>query len=234
MSIGEELNQLLNADKTMIPIDVGFGPEGFFNIYKSTVYSWGIILFFLLLCLFLTHNMKVHDISKRQLIAETIVVKLRDMATGLLGDEGAIYGEYIITVMLYIGLSNLLGIIDLVPPTFDLNVTAGLAIMSIVLIQAANIHKNGTKGWLKSFTAPMALITPMNILELAIKPLSLCMRLFGNVLGATVIMELLKMVVPIAVPAVASLYFDIFDGFIQAYVFVFLTSLYIKEAIESE
>ena len=76
------------------------------------------------------------------------------------------------------------------------------------------------------------MVTPINILELAIKPLSLCMRLFGNVLGAFIIMELLKSVVPVVVPAVFSLYFDLFDGILQAYVFVFLTSLYIKEAIE--
>ena len=58
------------------------------------------------------------------------------------------------------------------------------------------------------------------------------MRLFGNVLGATVIMELIKMAVPMFIPALASLYFDFFDGLIQAYVFIFLTSLYIKEATE--
>ena len=62
--------------------------------------------------------------------------------------------------------------------------------------------------------------------------MSLCMRLFGNVLGAFVIMEMLKLVVPVIVPAVFSCYFDIFDGLLQAYVFVFLTSLYISEAIE--
>ena len=61
---------------------------------------------------------------------------------------------------------------------------------------------------------------------------SLCMRLFGNVLGAFVIMELLKLLVPVALPVPFSFYFDIFDGLIQAYVFVFLTSMYIKEAIE--
>ena len=71
-----------------------------------------------------------------------------------------------------------------------------------------------------------------NILEVFIKPLSLCMRLFGNVLGAFVIMELLKLLVPVALPVPFSFYFDIFDGLIQAYVFVFLTSMYIKEAIE--
>jgi F-type H+-transporting ATPase subunit a len=58
------------------------------------------------------------------------------------------------------------------------------------------------------------------------------MRLFGNVLGATIIMELLKKVVPVIAPAVLSVYFDFFDGLLQAYVFIFLTSLYIKEATE--
>ena len=78
----------------------------------------------------------------------------------------------------------------------------------------------------------MAILTPINILEIFIRPLSLCMRLFGNVLGAFVIMELVKLVVPVGVPAILSLYFDVFDGLIQAYVFVFLTSLYISEAVE--
>lgn len=90
----------------------------------------------------------------------------------------------------------------------------------------------GHQRWLKSFAEPMPVILPINILEIFIKPLSLCMRLFGNVLGSFVIMELLKMVVPAIVPAVFSCYFDIFDGLIQAYVFVFLTGLFIKEATE--
>lgn len=66
----------------------------------------------------------------------------------------------------------------------------------------------------------------------AIRPTSLCMRLFGNVLGAFVIMELIKLVVPVFVPAIFSLYFDLFDGLIQTYVFVFLTSLFMKETME--
>lgn len=65
-----------------------------------------------------------------------------------------------------------------------------------------------------------------------IRPTSLCMRLFGNVLGAFVIMELIKLVVPVFVPAIFSLYFDLFDGLIQTYVFVFLTSLFMKETME--
>lgn len=78
----------------------------------------------------------------------------------------------------------------------------------------------------------MPVVLPINILELFIKPLSLCMRLFGNVLGSFVIMELIKMIVPAVVPVIFSCYFDIFDGLIQAYVFVFLTALFVKEAME--
>ena len=128
------------------------------------------------------------------------------------------------TVTLYIGIANLIGLLGFKPPTKDMNVTAALAFMSIVLIEVAGIRQKGAKGWVKSFAEPIPIILPINIMEIFIKPLSLCMRLFGNVLGSFVIMEVL--------PAVFSCYFDIFDGLIQAYVFVFLTSLFIKEATE--
>ena len=141
---------------------------------------------------------------------------------------------YLVSVALYIGCSNLIGVFGIKPPTKDLNVTAALALMSIVLIEYAGIHARGGLGFLKSLAAPTPIMTPMNILEIAIRPTSLCMRLFGNVLGAFVIMELIKLVVPVFVPAVFSLYFDLFDGLIQTYVFVFLTSLFMKESIGDE
>jgi F-type H+-transporting ATPase subunit a len=150
----------------------------------------------------------------------------------MIGEEGKSYVPYLCSVLIYIGMANLIGLFGFKPPTKDLNVTAALALMSIILIQYAGIHKKGGKGWLKSFTQPMAVVTPINILELFIKPLSLCMRLFGNVLGAFVIMELLKILVPVALPVPFSFYFDVFDGLIQAYVFVFLTSLFIRESME--
>ena len=136
------------------------------------------------------------------------------------------------TVLVYIGFANIIGLFGFKPPTKDLTVTIALAVMSIVLIEFAGIRQRGAKGWLKSFAEPVAIMTPFNILEIVIRPLSLCMRLFGNVLGAFVIMELIKQLVPAVLPIPFSLYFDIFDGLIQAYVFVFLTSLFIKEAIE--
>ncbi len=201
-------------------------------IAESTVITWVIMAVVLLLSIFLTRNLKVRDISKRQLAAETIVTKLESFVEDMTGEEGKRYVPYLCTVIVYIAMANLIGLFGMKPPTKDLNVTAALAIMSIILIQYAGIHAKGTKGWLKSFTQPMAIVTPINILELFIKPLSLCMRLFGNVLGAFVIMEMLKILIPVAIPVPFSFYFDIFDGLIQAYVFVFLTSLYIKEAVE--
>lgn len=201
-------------------------------IAESTVVTWIIMAVILVISLCLTANLKVKNISRRQMIAETIVIKLEGFVQGMIGEEGKRYIPYLCTVLLYIGMANLIGIFGLKPPTKDLNVTAALSVMSIILIQYAGIHKKGGKGWLKSFVQPMAIVTPINILELFIKPLSLCMRLFGNVLGAFVIMELLKILIPVAIPVPFSFYFDVFDGLIQAYVFVFLTSLFIREAME--
>ena len=113
------------------------------------------------------------------------------------------------------------------PPTKDLNVTAALALMTIVLVQAATIRAKGVGGWAKGFKE-----NPMNVLELFTRPLSLCMRLFGNVLGAFVIMQLIEHIIPVVLPGFVSLYFDIFDGLLQAYVFTFLSSLFISEAVE--
>lgn len=171
-------------------------------------------------------------IPRGQGILETAVVTMDNFFKDLLGEAGKQYVPYLITVALYIACSNLIGIIGLKPPTKDLNVTAALAIMSIVLIEYSGIHAKGGKRFVHSLAEPIALMTPMNILEIAIRPTSLCMRLFGNVLGAFVIMELIKLVVPAFVPAIFSLYFDLFDGLIQTYVFVFLTSLFMKETME--
>ncbi len=224
----EKIMEELNCE-TVFTIHIGN-----FNIpiAESTVITWVIMVILLVLCIFLTRGLKVKNVSRRQLVAESIVGWLEKFVIGMTGEEGKAFVPYLCSVLLYIGFANLIGLCGVKPPTKDLNVTAALAVMSIVLVQYAGIHKKGFKGWLKSFTQPMAIVTPINILELFIKPLSLCMRLFGNVLGAFVIMELLKSLIPVVLPVPFSFYFDIFDGLIQAYVFVFLTSLYIKEAVE--
>ena len=156
-------------------------------VSEAVVVTWIIMAVLVVIAFILTRNLKVDHISKRQAVAESIVTGLLNMVQGMVGEKGKAYVPYLTTVMLYIGVSNIIGLFGFKSPTKDLRVT---------------------------------------------KPLSLCMRLFGNVLGAFVIMELLKMILPVGLPVVFSLYFDIFDGLLQAYVFVFLTSLYIDEITE--
>ena len=205
---------------------------GGFTIPRGVYISWGIIVVLALLSIWFTRHMEVTPTKKRQVVIESFIGMLHDMLYGLLGEHGKRYIPYLLTVMIYLGAANMMGLFGMAPPTKDLNVALGLAIMSIILVQYASIHQKGVGGWMKSFAQPVAVVTPLNILELVIKPLSLCMRLFGNILGAFIIMELIKMVVPAVFPLAASMYFDVFDALLQAYVFVFLTSLYIQEAIE--
>jgi F-type H+-transporting ATPase subunit a len=87
--------------------------------------------------------------------------------------------------------------------------------MSIILVQAAGIRAKGLKVGLRPLKQPMAIVLPFNILDIFTRPLSLCMRLFGNILGAFIVMELIKLVVPAIIPAALSLYFDFFDGILQ-------------------
>ena len=223
------MNELTAALKEELNVDTAFTLPifGGIDIPESIAVSWGIMAFLVIVSILLTRNLKVNHISKRQAILETAVVTMDNFFKDLLGEAGKQYVPYLITV----ACSNLIGIIGLKPPTKDLNVTAALAIMSIVLIEYSGIHAKGGKRFVHSLAEPIALMTPMNILEIAIRPTSLCMRLFGNVLGAFV-MELIKLVVPVFVPAIFSLYFDLFDGLIQTYVFVFLTSLFMKETME--
>ena len=223
-NLGQALREELNCESVFTIGGIG--------IYESVVVTWIIMAVVLLLSLILTRNLKVEHPGKRQLLLEQAVTSLEGITEGLLGADGKRYAAYLTSVLMYLGIANLIGILGFKPPTKDLNVTAALAIMSIVLIEYAGIHQKGVKRWLKGFAEPIALVAPINVLELFIKPLSLCMRLFGNVLGAFVIMELIEYIMPVGLPVVFSMYFDIFDGLIQAYVFVFLTGLFIKEAME--
>ena len=223
----EELQEQLQVSTAFtIPVFGGI------QIAESTVVTWVIMALLAAVSVYLGSNLSVRNPGKRQQFAEIIVTWFDNFTGELLGEHGKQYSTIISVILIYIGVSNVIGLFGFKPPTKDLNVTVALSLISIFLIEIAGFRRKGAKGWVKHFSEPVAIVTPINILELAIRPLSLCMRLFGNVLGAFIIMELIKMVVPVGIPAIFSLYFDIFDGLIQAYVFVFLTSLYIQDATE--
>lgn len=227
------MNDLAERLMEELNCEVAFTIGGVIPVPESAVISWVIIAVLAIFCKIFVRNLKTVP-TGMQCLLEVGINWVNNFFTGILGKKGKKYVPVLGTLLIYIGFSNIIGLFGLKPPTKDLGVTATLAIIAIVMIQAAGIREKGVKKWLRSFKEPMPIMLPMNILELIIKPLSLCMRLFGNVLGAYVVMELIKIMIPVGIPVVFSFYFDIFDGFIQAYVFVFLTSLFMSEAMEEE
>lgn len=210
-------------------------PHTNISVDECTVVSWIIMAVLTVLAVLLTRNLKVEGkISRRQLLLETCVEKMRSFFRGIIGESCDEYIPWLMSMAIFIGTSNMIGLLGFKPPTKSMQVTAAMALTSIVLVQVAGVRKKRLGGYLKSFAKPHPIMLPMNLLEIFIKPLSLCMRLFGNVIGAFIVMELIKSVVffKIGVSLAFSFYFDLFDGFLQAYIFVFLTSLYIQEAVE--
>ena len=204
-------------------------------VADSVVVTWIIMAVWIVLTLVFTRHLSVRNPGRVQTVLEWAVGFLNHFVQDNIGSHWRAFAPYLGTVALYIGLSNTIGIFGLTPPTKDISVTAALALMSMFLIYGAQFRYNGLAGGLRRFAAPMALLLPINLMEVAVRPLALCMRLFGNILGAFIIMEMIKFLVPAVVPAVFSMYFDLFDGLIQTIVFVFLTTLFTGEGIkESE
>lgn len=226
-SLSDVLKEELNC-KTVFTIPVGNG----IPVFESVVVTWVIIAVLLILSLILTRNLKVVNPGKRQLLLEAGIDAMRKFFRGILGEDGDIYIPYMMTVVIYLGVANVSGIFGVKPPTKDLNVTLALALMSMFLIEYCGIHKKGLKGFFRSFLDPIPVMLPMNIMEVAIRPTALCFRLFGNILGGFVVMALVEFVCPAVLPIPFSLYFDFFDGFIQAYIFVFLTSMFMRETMD--
>lgn len=203
------------------------------GISESVVVTWIIMAVLVAASIIFVRNLKVENPGKVQLALESAIGWAQDFFEGIIGKENKRYIPYLITVLVYLGISNaIVPLFGFKPPTKDLNVTAALAIMSMCLIEFSGIYRNGLKHWIKHFARPVPVVAPIMVLEIVIRPLSLCMRLFGNMLAGFVVMELLKTFVPLIIPIPVSFYFDIFDGLLQAYVFVFLTALFMNEEME--
>lgn len=177
-----------------------------------------------------------------QSTAEIVVETLNNFSENMIGKDGRKYAAYLGTIGLFLAIANTIGALFMTqitngvicPPTRTMAVPIALAIMTIVIAIGSGIKKKGIVGFIKRLFKPIPIMFPFNLLEFIIKPLSLSMRLFGNVFGAYVAMELLFVALPWGLPAIASLYFDLFDGGLQTFVFVLLTSLYIAEEIEED
>ena len=216
-------------------------------ITESQVNTWAILISALGLCLFVAHGITADSKSKRHLIAEWIVEKTDSMVHENMGEYFAGFSPFIGAILMLSALSSLLTLIGLYPPTSDLNVVAGWAILVMILITHYKL-KGGFVGYLKSFGEPMPALAPLNIISEVATPLSMSFRHYGNVLSGTVISALIAAglqslshailgwlpgalgqfpLFQIGLPAVLSVYFDIFSGCMQAFIFAMLTMLYI-------
>ena len=120
-------------------------------VAESVVVTWIIMAVLLLGSIILVRNLKVENVGKKQVVLETVVGGLYNFFYDLLGEDGKGYIPYLMTVGLYIGVANMIGLFGLKSPTKDVGVTGALALMSIVLIEFSGVHKKGVKGFLKSF-----------------------------------------------------------------------------------
>ncbi len=229
-------------------------PIQVFPVTESQVNSWLVMIAVTGLCLFLTHGIKEKADTKRQHIAEWIVENCEKLVAGNMGEYFMGFAPFIAAILALSAFSSLLALFGLYAPTSDLNVTAGWAILVFVLITYYKF-KCGPVMYLKSFGEPVKFLAPLNIISEFATPVSMAFRHYGNVLSGSVISVLLASGLQglsnivlgglpgflgefpffrIGIPAVLSIYFDVFSGLLQAYIFAMLTMLYVSGGFPAE
>ena len=223
-------------------------------ITESQINSWAVLASVFSLCLYLTHGIKVKADTKRQLVAEWIIENVQKLTKDNMGVYFSAFAPFIASVLALSALSSLMSLFGLFPPTADLNVVAGWAILVFALITYYKF-KCGPIKYLKSFTEPVFILTPINLIGEVATPLSMSFRHYGNVLSGTVIAALVAAglqgasalvfgwlpgflgeipFLQVGIPAVLSIYFDVFSGCLQAYIFAMLTMLYVSGAFAAD
>lgn len=205
------------------------------NTYIMT--AWGVMAILAILSYAATRNLKMVPSGVQNLV-ETLIEALYNFIHGMMGDERTRrYFPFLCTFFLFILMSNYIGLLPgvgywapYIPPTATLSVTAGLAVIVFLSIHIFGIKENGL-AYFKHFVQPMWFLLPLNIVEELIKPVSLSVRLFGNVFGHEIVVMALFSLVPLLVPVPIQL-LGVLTGAIQAFVFTLLATIYITGATE--
>ncbi len=223
-------------------------------VTESQVNSGLLLISVLGLCLFLTNGIRVRAETRRQHAVEWIVEKVNALVRENMGEYFMSFAPFIAAVIALSAFSSLSSLLGIYPPTSDLNIVAGWAILVFILITYYKF-KCGPIRYMKSFTEPVAFLTPMNLISEAATPLSMAFRHYGNVLAGTVISTIIAAALSkassltlgwlpgalgefpllrIGLPAVLSVYFDVFSGCLQAYIFAMLTMMYVAGGFPME
>jgi len=226
------------------------------GVRDSVVAMWVLTLILITAVRFLIVKMEVLP-GKKQNILEAFVEGTGNFVKNNGGEHH--YREiapYIGTIILFITFMNIGAIFNIIPdpvqlhrltgwdvllklpairlfpPTKDINITLGFAVFSIGMVLYKTMKVKKFKRGLHTFIEPVSLMLPFKMLDYAVRPLSLTLRMFGNITAAYIMMEIIYLAFPLVIPGIMSLYFDIFDGLLQAVIFTFLMTMYMAEALE--
>lgn len=216
---------------------------------------WVIMAIIVVVCIYLTHDLKVRPTKKRQIIAEKLVEMLSGFVNDTMGSSNEKYIPYIGTLFTLSIAGSLSSLFGVRPYTADLSVTLGWALVTFMMVQITSVKTKGVGGWLKGFLEPVPFLLPLNIVSEVANPISMSFRHFGNIAAGMVITSLLYSAlaalssvvlgfipnaflnsIPIfqlGVPALLSIYFDLFTSFLQAYIITMLTMVFVSSASEA-
>ncbi|MDT8715590.1 F0F1 ATP synthase subunit A [Clostridium sp. 19966] len=210
------------------------------TITSSILVQWVIIVLLAILAKVLTTNLKkVPD--KKQSAVEILIEMLQNFVKENMGEKYVSFIPYVGTLFIFILLMNLTALLGVTPPTKDLSVAGGLGLISFVIVQVNAIKKVGVKHYFLAYKEPVWPLIPINIIERLVLPVSLALRLFGNMVAGAVVIDMfyglmgslgLSWVPQLIIPIPLHGFFDVFDGGIQTLVFVMLTMMNIKIVAE--
>ncbi|HHT97032.1 MAG TPA: F0F1 ATP synthase subunit A [Clostridiales bacterium] len=224
-------------------------------ITETQVNMWIVMLVIAMLCKYLTSNLKIKPEGKRQVIAEYIVNLANKFIKDNMGPGFKNFPPFIAALFSISLFSSLLGLLGMYPPTADLNTTLGWAVVVFILILYYKFKTNGFGGYFKGLMEPLPILAPFNLIGEFSTPISMAIRLFGNISTGVVISALVYAALAwlsgvvfqwlpgtlanipylqLGLPAILSLYFDIFSSVLQSFVFCMLTILYISQASTKE
>lgn len=204
------------------------------KIPESILVQW--IIIFGLVAYFAVVGRKIKDNPQgHQNFWEMVVERAGDFIQKNMGDRFKFLVEYFLILGLFIFACNMTGLLGIKNPTADFSLCLTLGLINFALIQYCAIRKNGLGSYFKGFLSPMAGMLPLNIMERVLFPVSLSLRLFGNVFAAYMILDIvykglikISPILAIGIPIPLHMYFDLFDGTLQVMILVLLSMINIK------
>ena len=229
--IGEEIS------KAIMQVQMSFAAgDNTLIITDAIIVTWiAVVIMLIIVAVLLGKPSKDHKLTKGQtiLVSLTELVINTAMSFGMNRKQAEEVAPMVMTFGLVLVACNSISYFHLPPPAKNVAFPVGCAIVAIIYVIVMTFKFIGIKGFWISLTQPVAIMLPFRLLDYVIKPLSLALRLFGNVFAAFVFMEFLSISLPVIVPGIVGLWFDIIDGVIQAVVFAYLTMSYIGENLET-